>query len=794
MKQKTNFNLGWKFHDGDLSLNGQAWWGFLKSGTCNQSGARTLLDDSEWETVDLPHDFVVHKNYTTTYHEGIKHSIPEMWSIGEYNTMRGSLKGNIAWYRKHFSVDKENEGKTVYVEFEGVYRDCEVYVNDYFVGRHLSGYTGFFFDISDFLNFGGENVIAVKVDASQYEGWYYEGGGIYRNVWLRICDNLHVANWGTFVQSRVDLATVSAELDIETEIRNKYNQTVTFTLVSKIISPEHAIAAICEDRFEAPSFRPIVFHQKCNLTSVKLWSIETPALYTLVTELYQNDILLDSYETLFGIRDIRFDPDEGFFLNGKNMKLNGVCCHQDHAGIGVAMPDSLYVYRIKKLKEFGANAYRTAHHPASPALLSSCDAMGMLVMSENRLLSSGAEDLNQLKDMVKRDRNHPSIVIWSLGNEEGRTQFSPKGGRIARTMRQTVRNLDPTRPVSAAIVLWNWIKQEHNPIETVMDTANELDVMGFNYSDEFWQQYRYLEQEKAIIITEASSGYRTRNCYDNEQNKFLVNSIPETDNAIINMERAENELEAVQTTPYVCGSFIWTGFDYYGEPVPYQWPAVSSQFGMLDLLGIPKDTAFYYKCWWKSEPMIHIGQNWTRLDKGQKLDVFVFTNCDEAELFINGKSLSRKPVKKYHHLVWNDVTYQPGILTAKGYRNGQCFAEDRIRTAGTPFALSMESDRLTLKGDGQDSTVITISVIDESGNLVPYANNLVTFSIIGNGKIMGIANGDPKGHSPKNVSYIECFNGYCQCVVRSGQDCPSDITVMVSSPMLESDQVVIKTI
>lgn len=794
MEHKINFNLGWKFHDGDISLDGQAWWGFLKSGTSNQGGARARLDDSNWESVDLPHDFVIHHNYTTTFHEGTRHNIEEMWSIGEYNTMRGSLKGNIAWYRKHFTIDREREGKTVYIEFEGVYRDCEIYVNDYYIGRHMSGYTGFYFDIGDFLNYGGENVIAVKVDASQYEGWYYEGGGIYRNVWLRICDKLHTANWGTFVQSEVDLNTSAAKLKIETEVLNQYNETKSFTLISKIISPEQTVAAICENQFEARSFQPQIYTQVCTLSSANLWAVEHPALYTLITELYQDDALLDSYETPFGIRDIRFDKDRGFLLNGKEVKLNGVCCHQDHAGIGVAMPDSLYVYRIKKLQEFGANAYRTAHHPAAPALLSACDAMGMLVMSENRLLSSGDEDLKQLKAMVKRDRNHPSIVIWSLGNEEGRTQFSPKGGKIACTMRQTVRTLDPTRPVTAAIVMWNWIKQEHNAIETVMHTANELDVMGFNYSDDFWTQYRGLDNQKAIVITEASSGYRTRNCYDNEQDKYLVNSLPETENAEVNMERAENELEAVQTTPYVCGSFIWTGFDYYGEPVPYQWPAVSSQFGMLDLLGIPKDTAYYYKCWWTSEPMIHIGQNWTKPDNGQKVTVFVYTNCEEAELFLNGNSLGKKAVKKYHHLIWEDISYQPGTLSAKGYCNSDCCAQDCLSTAGSPYALSISADRLTLTGDGQDSTVITVSVIDQHGNVVPYANNLVTFSIEGNGTMTGIANGDPKGHSPKNVPYTDCFNGYCQCVIRSGRDGNSEITVTASSPMLKQDKVTIKTI
>ena len=748
MREIISFDKDWKFCLGDIQAE-RAVWGFLKSGTHNQKGAGKAQDDTRWEQVNLPHDFMI-GGYTTYSKEkwGTGNSIPAMDYIGNLHIARGSYDGNIAWYRKRFKVN--SVGKRVYIKFDGIFRDSEIYINEFLVGRHLSGYTGVIYDITDFLHDNDENIIAVRVDSRTPEGWFYEGGGIYRHVWLITTPLVSVDHHGVFVKSKVDLQQNLAELTIETKVKNNSDSKAEAVVSHKIIDPkgvefqldEISVNIACNDSNELV--------QAFTIKEPILWDIDSPNLYTLHTYLSSGDRVV----TEFGIRDIYFNKDKGFFLNGRNVKIKGVCCHQDHAGLGAALPDGMQYYRIQKLKEMGCNAYRSAHNPATDEIIRACDRLGMLVMDENRLLSSSPEDLSQLEEMVLSARNHPSIFIWSLGNEEVNIHFTDQGRKIANTMRNHVRRLDGTRPVTLAVCMWEAGRLGH----TVDDPAKQgiiapsIDVFGFNYFSEIWDTFHEAYPEIPLIITEDCSFSSTRGCRVTENDKCHLSI---TDKNIGSYRAGEKEWKAAVTREYIAGTFIWTGFDYHGEPSPYSWPAVASQFGIMDLCGFPKDAYYYYKAWWSKEDVLHLCSD------GKV--VWCLTNCGKVELFAGNVSLGMREVEKNGLIIWEDMQ-DTCDLTAIGYKDEKEAMRYVLSGFGHPAQIMADIDYTYQEKDGRKTVVVNILIEDESNHIVENADNTVSFSYPDNVTLLGTGNGNPSSHENAKLNYRRAFNGRLQAI------------------------------
>jgi beta-galactosidase len=604
IRERISLDLDWKFTLADADLLKPfvtSKWGagvWTTAGHWRQGAVALAFDDSGWRDVDVPHDFVVERQFLPA------DGLPEV--PAQLTTMMGGSKlRGVGWYRKWFAIPAADLGRRILIHFDGVYRNSRVWLNEFYVGHHLSGYTSFWFDVTDFVNYGGDNLLVVRADATEGEGWWYEGGGIYRHVWLEKVAPVHVVPWGTFVAPRVDFggAQPRARLDIRTRLANRSGDPVACVVRSTVWDPDGQPVGETESAVLLPLWGELEMDQALELEGPRLWSLERPELYTCTSTIVRDGRVVDEIETRFGIRTVRFDAERGFLLNEQPVKLKGVCCHQDHAGVGIAVPDALHEFRIRRLKAMGCNAYRSAHHPATPALLDICDRLGMLVIDENRLLSSSSEDLGQLESMVRRDRNHPSVILWSLGNEEVHIQFTPKSALIGRSMRNLVRALDPTRPVTLAICFWNGIVEwtptataGYAPLEPLPPVAAELDVMGFNYSPEYWERFHALRPEQPIVVTEATSGQRTRGCYETDPARCHI-ALDAT------QAQPANELQwaKVAEHPYLSGIFIWTGFDYRGEPLPSDWPAISSHFGVMDTCGFPKDHFYYYQAWWQPE-------------------------------------------------------------------------------------------------------------------------------------------------------------------------------------------------
>lgn len=750
MREKIGMDQGWKFHLGDFTEPRNRWaWG--KSGSWNQGPESTDYDDSGWREVDVPHDFVIEGTpvpYLVNEFSDKDNVIPEMQTVNNIHTTAGSFEKNTGWYRKHFHIPEEDEGKRIYFIFDGVYRNSRIILNNFFIKEHLSGYTGIVCDITDFVNYGGDNVISVRVDARQAEGWFYEGGGIYRHTYLLKTNDVHIDN--VFVKSSVDVDGLAADITVKAEIRNEDMRELR--MATSIIDPE---GKTVKELTASLSGKEVV--QEIKLEKVQLWDVGAPHLYKAVCRLYQQERLVDEYQVDFGIRDIFFDAEEGFFLNKKPVKLKGVCCHQNHGGLGAALPDEIYTYRIGKLKEMGCNAYRTSHYPPSPALLEVCDRLGMLVMDETRLLSSAEEDLGQLEFMVKRDRNHPSVILYSIGNEEAQSQTTSQGGRIAGTMVRHIKALDDTRPVTMGLLMWDLANKR--PIEDVAEIAGiseKLDVAGFNYHDHRWEQFHNTYPGQPMVCTEQGTFKSTRGCYRTDAENCHLSIIDKEADSYM---KGAQQWHAARPS-YMSGLFLWTGFDYYGEPTPYAWPAISSQFGIMDLCGYPKDFYYYYKAWWREEPLVHIFPHWNGT-AGERKDVHVFSNCGEVELFVNGKSQGKKTMETDGYLEWDNIIYEPGEICAVGYKNGTAVKKETVQTAGAAAQV-----KLSVDFKENDIAVIRAEVQDEQGRVVPDGSNELSF-LFGDGvTLLGTSNGDPSDHTGVKSSRRKAFHGLAQAVVR----------------------------
>ena len=722
-RERLLLDFGWKFHLGDD-------WGLgerLDKAGVSLGPAAEYFRDASWRTVNLPHDWVVELPFdqkADTSH-GFKPVGP------------GFHENSVGWYRRTFDLPASDKGRRLTLQFDGVYRDCRVFFNGYLIGHHESGYSSFLYDVTDLANCGGENTLAVRVDASEFEGWFYEGAGIYRHTWLVKTGPVHITPEETFVYSTFpdNVPGDRATLHVKTALRNDQSGPVNVAVSWVVLDEKGRNVAQAVDSAAIPSWSGREFSQSIPLDSPALWSPETPRLYRLVTSTGYDGEVMDQTVTEFGVRTTAFDPDKGFLLNGKPYEIKGTCNHQDHAGVGSALPDHLQYFRVAQLKGMGDNAIRTSHNPPTPELLEACDRLGMLVMDENRLMGSDAQNLTYLQELVQRDRNHPSVFIWSLFNEENR-QTTATAANIASTMQNLVHRLDPTRLCTAAA----------NVGDTFQGVDGVLDVRGWNYHIEPVDEYHREHPNQPEIGTEQASTVSTRGIYANDSERGYVSAYD--DNAPPWANTAKAWWGVYGPRPWLSGGFVWTGFDYRGEPTPYGWPCINSHFGVFDTCGFPKDNYYFYQSWWTDRNVLHILPHWNWPgEEGKEIDVRCLSNCEEVELFLNGTSQGRKKMALNSEIRWN-VKYSPGTLSAKGYKNGQQVVQDEVQTTGAPASIRLSSDRPSIAADGEDVSIVTVVVTDSNDRVAPLAGNLIDFTVSGPGKIIGVGNGDPSCHEP----------------------------------------------
>ncbi len=773
-RERLLLDFGWRFHLGNADDPTRDFaFGLGRTGTFQKTGnflpaGALAFDDSDWKPIDLPHDWAIELPFKND---------PALNSKGYYPLGRTYPATSVGWYRRVFDLSKEDAAKRITIEFDGSYRESMVVFNGYYITRHSGGYDPFTVDVTGFANPGGRNVLLVRVDATSSDGWFYEGAGIYRHVWLVKTNPVHVKQWGTFVSSQVKPG--EATLSIKTEVANQSQAASSARVIStvldpagkevgKSVSPLAAIAAGDEETYS----------QQIVVKQPQLWSLEERNLYRLITEVRAGNDLVDRYETRFGIRTIRFDAAKGLFVNDKPVKVKGTCNHQDHAAVGAAVPDSVQYYRVNKLQECGCNSLRTSHNSPTPELLDACDELGMLVFDETRMMSSNPEGISQFENLVRRDRNHPSVFMWSMGNEEA-TANTTVGLHILTAMKATAEKFDGTRPVSIA------------PIHAIgVGGLVECDVMGYNYMDPGAEAYHKEHPDKPVIGTETVSAVCTRGIYITDFEKGYVSSYdPYTTTG---RASAEGWWRFCNSRSWLSGGFVWTGFDYRGEPSPNGWPNISSQYGFIDMCGFPKDTFYYYQSWWTNKQVLHLFPHWNWPGyEGKEIAVWVHSNCDKVELFLNGQSLGAKEMQKDSHLAWN-VKYAPGAIEARGYKDGKLVLTTKRETTGKAAKLVMTADRTTVSADGEEVAMFAVEVHDAQGRVVPVTDNEVTFKVTGAGKLLGTGNGDPTNQEPDQGSSRKAFSSYCMALIQSTK-VAGDIAVEATSPGLESSTVTISS-
>lgn len=711
----------------------------------------------------------------------------------------GYLPVYPAWYQRSAYIGSGDCDKEVWLEFGGIYRDAIVFVNGIFIAQHASGYTAFRLNITSAVRFGARNTIAVFVDPRWFEGWWYEGGGIYRHARLIVTGKLHVSPWGTFVNARVsepirhglrDGDHAEAQLEIQTTIRNSGNLERRFTLVSQIRDENGKVAASSSTDELLPAGHESIFKQRATLPDAVLWSLEHRHLYHLVTVLRTGPVTEDNTTTSFGVRSLRFDPEHGFFLNDQHVEIRGMCVHQDFPGVGIAAPDNLWRWRIEKLQTMGTNAYRTAHSPVSEAFYDDADSMGMLVMAETRHLGdtyfpkassdTTATDLDDIDSMVRQLRNHPSIIMWSFGNEEGEGK-TPHGAELFDAMKQAVEKLDPSRPVTGAIN-GGYSAEGYIPVE---------DTLGMNYHNDEFAKVHAAFPRLMIYGSEDMNAKTSRGTISTSQlsgrcSEYGCDATLDTG--------PWRSWDPVAANPYVAGEFVWTGFDYRGEPNPFSWPAVTSQTGAMDLAGFPKPVYYYWKAAWQSDPLVYISPAWDLppTEIGKEVLVRAFSNCDQVELLLNGKSLGVRPMPKNQYLDWK-VPYAPGTLIARGYVDGRLSAHHALRTPGAPTTLRLTADVRRLQANSEDIAPIEVAVLDADGNVVSNAENNIEFAVSGGGSLAGVANGDPANHESNVGTHLHAFHGLAMVLVRADNH-PQTITVHARAKGLPAATITLDTV
>jgi beta-galactosidase len=758
LRKKINFDDDWKFHLGHAAdpaqdFNYKVANIFSKSGKAEGTAIDTKFKDSAWRSIQLPHDWAVELPFVNSPNFDVM--------AHGYKPVGGLFPAtSIGWYRKHFTIARADSGRRFQLQFDGIFRNASIWLNGQYLGTNESGYVGINYDITDYINFDRNNVLVVRADATLYEGWFYEGAGIYRHVWLNQYDNLHIATDGVFVHTKMDGA--NSTVTVETTVENQ-NLSAGNCAIQVYITDRNGkkLAQSSAQSLSLPINGKTTVKQKLAIKNARLWTLNDPYLYRVVAVVKSANKVIDSTITRFGVRTFTFDAANGFFLNGKHIKLQGTNNHQDHAGVGSALPDYLQYYRIHLLKELGSNAYRTSHNAPTPELLDACDSLGMLVMDEQRLLNSSPEYIDQFERLLRRDRNHASIFMWSIGNEEGYIHTSTVGKRVAQTLLAKQQELDPSRTSTYAADVAN-----------VFKGVNEvIPVRGFNYRQFGVADYHRDHPTQPVIGTEMGSTVTTRGIYTKDSIRGYV---PDQDiTAPWWASKAEDWWVLAAENPYWLGGFVWTGLDYRGEPTPYQWPNINSHFGIMDMCGFPKNIYYYYQSWWTDKDVLHISPHWNWKGKeGQLMDVWVNTNAGNVELFLNGKSLGEKEMPRNRHLKWS-VPYEAGTLEAVAIKNGKKITK-KTETTGDPYEIVVKPYRPGMTADGKDVAIINISVVDRLGREVPDANNLVEFSFSGDAKIIGVGNGDPSSHEPDK--YLpgsswkrSLFNGKCQVILQAGK-------------------------
>jgi beta-galactosidase len=778
-----DFDKGWKFYLGDAP----------------DAQAENFSDEG-WRSLTLPHDWSIEGKFD-------EHS--------PATTGGGALTGGIGWYRKNFEVPAAfSQNKKIFVDFDGVYMNSEVWINNHYLGKRPYGYSSFRYELTPYLKFGKENnVIAVKVNnAPQPNSRWYSGSGIYRNVWLVITDKIFVDHWGTSVTTS-SISEKSAVAHMETSIKNfaGFQQNVLVTTI--IYDPSGKEITRKTNANISIKDTAALIKQDINISNPVLWSVEDPALYKAVTQIRSNGKVYDEYATIFGIRYFEFDVEKGFSLNGKHLKINGVCDHHDLGCLGTAINYHALQRQLEILKEMGCNAIRTSHNPPAPELLTLCDKMGFIVLDEafdmwkiektkyDYHLYWDEWHKKDLEDMVLRDRNHPSVIMWSIGNEinEGwdtkDTSQNNPSALLARELSAIVRSLDATRPITSALNNPN----PNNPIYF----SGALDLIGYNYDNNNLANFHQRFPGKKFLGTETVSALETRGHYDTYLPSDSIRRWPERWDKPFDKGNADLTVSAYDQVSapwgstheetwkvfkkhdFLSGQFIWTGFDYIGEPTPYPWPARSSYFGIIDLAGFPKDIYYMYQSEWTHKTVLHIFPHWN-WKKGDTVDIWAYYNhADEVELFLNGKSLGkRKKSGDDLHVKWR-VPFKPGLLKAVSKKNGNIVLTKEIRTAGKAAKIILIAGRKTIKADGKDLSFVTVKILDAQGNLVPYADNNIQFKISGEGSIAGVDNGSETSMESFKASERKAFNGLALAVIQSKEK-PGSIQLTASSPNLQS--------
>jgi beta-galactosidase len=756
VRENLLFDFGWEFKFGhgsdpvkDLGFGlGQS--DFSKTGDFKP--AKAGFDDSAWRTLDLPHDWAVELPFE---HDDSGTGDSQLRSHGYKPIGRRYPENSVGWYRREFEIPTGDVGRRIRVEFDGMFRDALVWVNGCFVGRNDNGYAPFGFDLTDFLAYGKKNYILLRVDASFGDGWFYEGAGIYRHVWLTKTDPVHLGKWESTVRSTLN--GESAILALSTVVQNESNQNVSGKVSWKILDAKGAIVATAESaRQPVAGNAASTFVASARLTKPALWSVTEPNLHSAVVSVEADGKVRDAEQVTFGVRTAVFDADKGFLLNGKQLKIQGTCNHQDHAGVGAALPDRIQTFRLGVLQEMGCNAVRTSHNAPTPEWVEACDRMGVMMMCETRQMSSNTEGMRQLELMIKRYRNSPSIILWSIGNEEWVLQdaMAEQGQRIAASMVRLCHSLDPTRVVSAAV---------NGDNEKGLSVP--LDIIGFNYNTRKWPEAFHKKYPKRPIFgSETSSAISTRGAYVTDSARNTVNSY---DGVVGWGETPEAWWKFYGTHEWEAGGFAWTGFDYRGEPTPYGWPSINSQFGIVDMCGFPKDYFYYYKAWWRKEPSLHLFPHWNWHGReGDEIPVWVYSNLEEVELFVNGKSVGSQKVPQLGHVEWK-VNFEPGVIEARGTKDGKVVLTEKRETTGPVASFRLTADRTEINADGEDVSMVRVEALDSEGRLVPTASNTLTFRVTGSGNLIGVGNGNPNCLESDKGPTRSLFNGLAQAIIQS---------------------------
>jgi len=784
-ERRASFNEGWRFLKADASGAEQA-----------------DFDDAAWRALNLPHDWAIEGPFDSKYN-------PETGGLPIFGT---------AWYRKHFTIPTDGRGKFYSIEIDGAMSNSTVWLNGHKLGGRPYGYSSFELELTPHLNFGGENVIAVRLAPEDESSRWYPGAGIYRNVWLVSTGPVHVAHWGTYITTP-EVSNASATVAIRNEIRNQSAQAASVSVETAILDASNKQVSRQSADATIPAGQTSAVPLKLTVASPQRWDVSRPYLYQAVTTVRQGTEVLDRYVTPFGIRTIEFTREQGFLLNGRHLKIQGVCNHHDLGALGAAVSRRAIERQLEIMKSMGVNGIRTSHNPPAPELLEACDRMGLVVMDEafdmwripkkrngySKYFADWAE--TDMRDMIRRDRNHPSIILWSIGNEIPE-QNKANGWETAKMLSGIAHEEDSTRPTTSAMNEWEDAIKNH--------FADQVDVKGFNYQPMHYAKIQDEHLKWVIYGSETASCVSSRGVYHLPLASFEKDpslQVSSYDTVAPPWAMCPDvEFAAQERLPNVLGEFVWTGFDYLGEPTPYgsrkEWPSRSSYFGIVDLAGFPKDRYYLYKSEWTSDPLVHVLPHWNWPGReGQMIPVMAYTNAEEVELFLNGKSLGRKkrgtdtvvipvgqnvtPARKFtskFRLEW-EVPYQPGTLRAVAYTGGAEVASDEVHTAGRPASIRLTPDRAQIRADGEDLSFITVRIEDKDGNLCPLADDLVHFRLEGPGTIAAVDNGNAASVESFQADHRKAFSGMALLIVRSQARQAGPIQVRATSDGLQAASV-----